>query len=217
MKGIIAFCGSKGAGKSTSSDIFKQYYSGGVEEVALAGHLKEVTSNVFGIDMKYFLDPSLKEVELDTYIVLDKKNIEAVYKEFDVNDFSYDKHVRAHIGKVLTSPRKLLQYIGTELLHPIDPLIHVKKMLSKRDPGKLTLITDLRFLNEFEYLKTNFDNEFLPFYVKNSRAELSAESDMHPSEKELLLFKNKCTTIFNEGHIVDLQNQIKSTAEKLEK
>lgn len=216
MNGIVAFCGSKGAGKSTSSDIFKNFFHGDIEEVALAGHLKTSCSEVFGVHMDNFLIPELKEVELENYVNLTPKNLEALLAAFNVTEFTYDEHIRPHVGKVLISPRKLLQYIGTEVLHPLDPLIHVKTMMVQKDPNKLTLITDLRFLNEFNYLNDNFSDNFVPFYVKNSTAELAAEDDTHPSEKELLLFRDKCELLSNESSLSELKRRICMTTARLE-
>lgn len=215
MNGVIAFCGKKGSGKSTSCELFKQVYSGDIEEVALARHLKEASSRVFDIDIKYFLEPSLKEVELDTYIVLNKENLESLYKEFDVDNFTYDEHIRPHIGRVFMTPRKLLQYIGSDVFHPIDPLIHTKRALANRDSNKLTIITDLRFASEFEYLKSNFTEIFKPFYVKNSKAELLAASDTHRSEMELDLFKNECEVLQNESSITNLTAEIRKIVKNL--
>lgn len=207
-KGIIAFCGSKGSGKSTSYEIFKNMYTDEIEELALAGHLKEVCSKVFNIDMKYFLDPKLKEVELENYVILTKPSIEAVLKNFNVSDFDYDKHIRPHVGQVFETPRRVLQYVGTEILHPIDPLIHAKFVLNKKDCNKLTVVTDLRFVAEFDFLNKSLSNNFIPVYVKNSKAELEASTDAHPSERELSLFKDKCYKLNNETSLSDLENRI---------
>lgn len=206
--GVIAFCGSKGSGKSTSATLFKETFTGPTEEIAIAGHLKEVCAKVFNLDINYFLDPKLKEVELDELIVLDLKNLMQVLTDFMVNPVDKDRHCRPHVGKVLTTPRSLLQYIGTEVLHPIDPLIHIKVMIAKKDPNKLTLITDLRFAAEFEYLKTS-SLTFTPVYVKNSIAEMRASSDSHASEREYVLFKNRCKELDNESNLGDLRSSIK--------
>lgn len=204
--GIIAFCGSKGGGKSTSATILKELFQGPTEELAFAGHLKDVCSKVFSIDMKYFLDPALKEVELDTYIVLSKENIEAVFKLFDIIDYTYDKHVRPHVGQVFDTPRQVLQYIGTEVLHPIDPLIHAKMTLKNKNPNVLTLITDLRFKQEFDFIKDQ--PNFIPVYVSNDKAESFAGTDGHKSERELQLFKHECTRLDNNGNLTDLRSNL---------
>ena len=172
--GVIAFCGSKGSGKSTSYQLFKEFYQGETEEIAIAGHLKDVCSKVFQVEMKHFTEPSLKEVEFDGYRILTRTNIEAVYKAFDLDNIDFDTQVRPFMGKVLETPRKLLQYIGTELLHPIDPLIHIKVALAKKDLTKLTVVTDLRFLAEFNYFGETLNADFTPVYIKRSSAEAQA-------------------------------------------
>lgn len=205
--GILAFCGSKGSGKNTSADLVKELVTDGpVEELSFAGHLKTTCSKVFAIDMKFFTDPALKEVELETYVVLAKETIEAVFKAFDVTDFTYDQHVRPHVGQVFDTPRQVLQYVGTEVLHPIDPLIHAKMTLKNKNPNALTLITDLRFLQEFSFVK-NIPG-FQAVYVANDRAESFAGSDSHKSEKELQLFKHECIRLDNNGNLTDLRTSV---------
>lgn len=207
MSGIIAFCGSKYSGKSTSATLLKEVYGGQTEEIAFAGHLKNVCAKVFNIDMKYFLDPDLKEKEMDKYITLDENNIIAIFMEFDVLSWSYDKHIRPHIGQVFDTPRRLLQYVGTDLLHPIDKLIHIKKALTLKDPTKMSLITDLRFKSEFDELKKRGD--VLVVYVSNEKARLAAASDSHSSEKDLASFAPKCDyEIDNNGTLEDLRSEV---------
>ena len=201
--GVIAFCGSKGAGKSTSSVLFNTVARLETEEIAIAGHLKTSCAEAFLLSMNLFLDPTLKEVELENFIVLDKANIESVLTLFDIKDFNYNSHVRPHIGRIIRTPRGLLQYIGTEVLHPIDPLIHAKIAIKNKNPNKLTTITDLRFVEEFNFFKTQLGDNFTPVYVKNSKAEIAASVDPHPSERQLALFKNKCYLLDNE-HSIDL-------------
>lgn len=205
--GIIAFCGSKGSGKSTSAGLFKEIIGVPTEEIAIAGHLKESCAKVFGVDYEKFINPALKEVELEDYIVLDRKNIQALLKAFFVDKYDYDTHVRPHVGRIIKTPRALLQYIGTEVLHPIDALIHVKAAIQKKDPAKLTVITDLRFVAEFEYFNSGVD--FLPVYVKNAKAELTASVDAHPSERQFENFKQRCYLLDNEGSIADLTQKLK--------
>lgn len=203
---IIAFCGTKGGGKSTSAEILESLLPGQTEQLAFADHLKKTCSKVFGVDMKYFLDPKLKEVELETYVVVSAKNVEQIFKEFDVAEYTYDTHVRPHVSKVFDTPRTVLQYVGTEILHPIDPLIHAKITIKKKDPTKLSIITDLRFLKEFEFLQET--PNFLPVYVSNKKAEMFAQGDTHASEKQLQLFKSKCEYLDNNGDLSQLKDNI---------
>jgi len=120
MVTLIAFCGAKESGKSTSAELFKTLVSRATAEIAFAGHLKTVCSKVFGVEMKYFLDPKLKEVELDNYIRLTKDLVEQVFSEFELTEFDYDKHIRPHLGQVFDTPRRLLQ----TSLPTTEPLLH---------------------------------------------------------------------------------------------
>lgn len=207
--GVIAFCGSKGSGKSTSASIFKDVIGVPTEEIAIAGHLKEVCSRVFKVDYETFINPALKELELENFVLLDRSNLELLMRGFLVERYDVDSHIRPHVGRVLRTPRALLQYIGTEVLHPLDPLIHVKVAMKKKDSAKLTVITDLRFVNEFEYFNAEHSDEFLPVYVKNSTAEIKASVDAHPSERQFENFKNKCLLLDNEGSLEQLKSGIK--------
>jgi energy-coupling factor transporter ATP-binding protein EcfA2 len=212
MSKIVAFCGSKGSGKSTSATLFKEVFPGEVEEIAIAGHLKTACAQVFGVDHNKFIDPSLKEVELEDYLVLDRAGIENLLKAFLVENIEYDAHVRPHLGKVIRTPRQLLQYIGTEVLHPIDPLVHVKVAMAKRNPDMVCLITDLRFKAEFEYFKREHEADFFPVYVKNPAAEIAASVDAHPSERQYESFVPKCTVLSNEGTLAELKAKLQEMA-----
>lgn len=208
MKKIFAFCGAKGSGKSTSAELFKSLTEIATREVAFAGHLKDVCSEVFGISMNNFLDPKLKERELNDYINLDRQNIEEVFAKFEIESFEYDAHVRKHVGQVFDTPRKLLQYVGTELLHPLDKLIHVNFAMKKVDPSVITLVTDLRFPQEFDAMYGRED--FLPIYVQNTQAELIAAVDNHPSEQGWKVFKDRCLVLDNEGSLSELTDKVKA-------
>lgn len=209
--GIIAFCASKKSGKSTAFNFLKEMYSGQVEELALAGYLKEVCSKVFNIDMKYFLDQNLKEKELEEFVVIKGSHLDQVFKEFDVYDYvksDLNKFYNPHRGKICVTPRELLQYIGTEVLHPVDPLVHVKKAINLKSKDKLTVVTDLRFKVEYEFFMEQKDFPFKAFYIDNNIAKEAAMSDSHPSERQLFTFNQFCTRIDNNGSLTDLKRQI---------
>lgn len=206
---FIAFCGAKQSGKSTSGSILKALTNIPTEEIAIAGHLKEVCAKVFNLEYNNFIDNTLKERQLDAPIALMRDNIEEIYKQFNVQNVVYDTDIRPYINKLFYTPRQILQYVGTELLHPKDPLIHVKIAMVKKDPNKLALITDLRFGAEFqEFAKLNED--FFPVYVKNNAAETAALADSHASEREWQTFKHLCLELDNNGTLRELKQRINS-------
>lgn len=209
---LIAFCGAKESGKSTSAELFKTLINGiQVKEVAFAGHLKETCSKVFNVEMKYFLDPKLKERELENYVRLTTETIEQVFTEFAITEYNFDQHIRPHLSQVFDTPRKLLQYVGTELLHPLDKLIHVNYALRSVDTSKITLVTDLRFPQEFDVL--NGKPEYLLVHVSNLKAEANAATDTHPSEQGWKYFKEKCVSLDNNGTLADLTTNLQRLIE----
>lgn len=208
MGKIIAFAGAKESGKSTSAELFKSLVTTATKEIAFAGHLKVVCSEVFNIEMKYFLDTRLKESELDNYVNLTRESIVSIFEKFEIEKYDYDSHIRKHVGQVFDTPRKLLQYVGTELLHPLDKLIHINFALKKVDQDAITLVTDLRFPQEFEALYGRED--FVPVHVHNVKAELAAEADSHASEKGWQKFKDRCYVLDNNGNIAQLTENIKT-------
>lgn len=205
---LVAFCGAKESGKSTSAELFRQMVNAATEEVAFAGHLKVTCSKVFNIEMKYFLDTKLKESELDSYIRLTKEAIEQIFAEFDIQEYDYDKHIRPHMGQVFDTPRKLLQYVGTEVLHPLDKNIHVNITLKRLNPAAITVATDLRFPQEFEALHGR--DGFLPIYVDNKKAEDAASIDSHASERGWQQFKDRCIRLDNNGSLAELTENLRN-------
>lgn len=192
---IFALAGSKGAGKTTAYNAIKEKF-GETHEITLAGHLKRVCAQVFKIDENLFHDPKLKEKLLEDPIYIEAKQLDSVIRLFG-HEPKYNDNIRPFIGKIIDTPRELLQYIGTEVLHTVDPLIHVNYTSRNLPKTGVLVVTDLRFLNEFDHFNNVHRSEFIPFYIQNNRAELAAEGDNHPSEKQLLLFKDKCIKIEN--------------------
>lgn len=195
MRKIIAFAGSKGAGKTTALNAVLSKFNN-VHESMFAGKLKKICCEVFGFDFSRLDDLAYKEAELDDLVSLTASDIINVIEAFGV-EYKYDDHVRPHISKVLNTVREVLQYIGTDVLHPIDQDIHIKSILGDLPDDGLIVITDLRFLQEFEYFRSNHDLEFYPFYIKNLAAEAAAAGDTHKSELDLAKFKHRCREINN--------------------
>lgn len=205
MKTIVALTGVKTSGKTTAFNFIKEAYPD-VIEIQIARKLKDECARVFGVDRALFDDPARKEVELDTPIYLNKKNLEEVIAAYGkVSD--YDLHVRPHVGIVLESPRRLAQYIGTEVLRNVDVDIHcIGATMNLPDDG-FFVVTDMRFLSEFDYFKNNFTAEFFPYYVQSNRAEETA-TDPHPSEREVREVAKKCKPVPNNGSMSEFRLRV---------
>ena len=195
---VLGVSGHKGSGKDTFYSIIKKSYPQ-VQRKAIADQLKMACSEVFNVKIKHFNSPKLKEEELENFIYLTEDKIIALLNKFNL-EYNYDLHVRPHISEVIKTPRKLAQYVGTEILRSFDLDLHIK-LLCDTLKEEFILITDVRFLNEFDYLKKEFGDGFFGIYIDNYTAALKAEADPHLSEKEVKLIGKRCIRIENNGSL----------------
>jgi hypothetical protein len=212
---ILGFVGVKQSGKSTAVSILRKNYPQ-VIELMLAGKLKDVCCSVFGFRRTSAEDGVLKEKELDPPVVLSRETLKKImeaYKEDFLRlglNYTYDKHIRPHVGVVLYSLRQILQYVGTEVLKQVDPNIHCNVLAQKIEAGKVYSISDMRFPDEYDFFHTDV-YDLKAFYVKNNKAENLASGDMHPSERLILTTASKCVTIDNNGTLEDFERLVKKT------
>lgn len=131
---IVAICGLIGSGKDTVADILVSEY--GFVKLSFAGILKDVVSVMFGWDRE-MIEGSTPESR--------------VWREIE------DPYWSSKLGKP-TSPRSVLQMIGTDIMRKyLDKDIWVfaleKKMSDLINSGKNIVFTDCRFSNEFDFLR----------------------------------------------------------------
>lgn len=210
----ILLVGNKGSGKSTVFDIIRSFRPDAIE-VQLAGHLKQVCSEVFEIPLQFFEDQELKEKELDTLAVLTSARAEAIYAGFGIDPTTLETvAVRQHAGRSFTTPRKIAQYVGTEMLRSAKDSIHVDIAVEKAKAGSLTVVTDCRFPNELTGFVDAFplaERRVLPASVRRSQAEISASKDPHPSEAHVRRIQESCEIkIDNNNTLSDLRRQVQA-------
>jgi hypothetical protein len=180
-----------------------------VTESALADKLKNTCAEVFKVPREYFDSQDLKEVPFaNGPKTLTEESILGVLLSFNAGmnqgDF-YDKY-RNIIGMELPTPRKIAQIVGTEILRAAgDQDIHCKNVNLN---DEITIISDLRFPNEFDYFSNNSEIDFIPLYIQRDEAEKHVTEDSHPSEKCVFEFSDKCIKVDNNGTIEDLSAQV---------
>jgi len=217
---VIGILGAKGAGKTTACNILKRF-SKTSSEISLAGTLKDVCSEVFSLERDSFEDPLKKEVELNDPVYISEVELKNLYAQF-YPDFQasnnyehftkFINHTRKHIGKVLLTPRKVLQYVGTDVLRDFDENIHCRKLSEAIENCKLNnfttavIVPDVRFKNEFSYLESKY--EFYPIYIKNLIAEEFALKDGHASEKDFLELAKTSIKVNNNGFLQELETAL---------
>ena len=210
MKTVIGLAGVKTSGKSTVAYMMHEFIN--AKEVALADKLKNVCANIFNLDRKQFDVQELKEVPFNTPRELTIEVIKKCLEGFNItlSEELLEKYTKSGIINMqLETPRKIVQIIGTEVLRMAgDEDIHCKNaMLS---PEGITIVTDLRFPNEFDYFNNSEDINFIPIHVQRDEAENLVTKDSHPSETSVFKFTDKCIKINNNGSFLDTELQVRN-------
>ena len=182
MKKIIAICGAKRSGKDVlASYIVKKY---GYTRLSFAEPLKHIVKLLFNF--------SDQQVGL----------IEGSNDEKDTVDERWG-----------ISPRKALQFVGTEILqNKIQELLpNIKRdyfaniLLSKIEDNKTYVISDLRFIHEYEKIK-HLDIQI----IKVIRPSIiTDEQHLHISENEYIYIPVD-KEIVNDGTLEDYINKFEN-------
>ena len=224
---IISFVGPKGSGKDTSYELLRdaKRVDG---KISFAGPLKAICSEVFGLHVNLLNDPDLKEKTMKEPITLTNKHIRAIRDlcESYVPSVTSDGIIlyRANAistvgleGRVFTTPRQLMQIIGTELIRDRvwknwhKAAAFSEKALSKLKRTGTYAVTDLRFIDEHAFLLEKFGSFYKAFYVSRPEAEEVLLKSTHPSELETQKIRKLLThnVIDNSGSLEDLKETLK--------
>ncbi len=233
---VIGFVGPKGSGKDTSADLLKSMgKSRG--KLSFAGPLKKLCSKVFEIPLATFNDPILKEKPFEEMkrfgkpIILTTSLLRQVkkecpkflseYSETDPAQMIYNIDrvpVNGLEGRVFKTPRELLQIIGTQFIRErVYKEWHMRAAFSKTallecDQSKVYCVTDIRFPNEYEFLKEKFGDAFECYYVERPEAEKVLAKATHESELGVLEIKkliDKKNILTNDGTVEVLKEKLK--------
>jgi dephospho-CoA kinase len=211
-KTVIGLAGVKTSGKSTAANMIYEFVN--AKEVALADKLKDTCAEVFILEREQFDAQELKEVPFPEEEIrkLSTSHIIDILKSFDIK-MTPEEMVEKYsnfIGMSLETPRKIAQIVGTEILRAAgDEDIHCKNITL--NPKGITVVTDLRFPNEFEYFNNKKDIHFIPLHIQRDLAEDLITEGSHPSETSVFKFTDKCIKIDNNGSFRNTELQIKKT------
>lgn len=223
---IIGFVAPKSGGKDTAAAILIEGKKAN-GKLSFAGPLKEICSKVFGISLTILNDPVNKERPFKQPLVLTRKHLrdikhECVSRLDPVNGtfIVYNPNKASTSGlenKTVASPRELMQVIGTDYIRQrIFGEWHLQaafspETLAKHAKNGVYCVTDIRFVNEYEYLKKRFGNDFQCYYVERPEAEEKLKEATHPSELETQKIKAllpESNIIRNDGSIDDLKKKL---------
>lgn len=170
---LFAIAGCKRSGKDTAAAILKNVWQDDghrIGQFAFADALRDVCKIVFGYTDEHFNDPLFKE------------------------------RIASPILGDAWTPRRALQFVGTDLFRQqVDPDVWVRvgierlRAMEQSGSFEAVLVTDCRFENEVQALKTNFQNVTTLFVIRpghiSSRPEHPHESERFVQETELGLMK----------------------------
>ena len=213
MKVVIGLAGVKTAGKSTVANMIQEFVVN-ANESALADKLKNVSAEVFGLERRQFDAQELKEVPFVFPKTLTMSNIMDVLMGFGVNlTPQLEEKYLPLVDMKLDTPRKIAQIVGTEILRATgNEDIHCDNV--KIHETGVTIISDLRFPNEFAYFSKKEGVKFIPLYVQRDLAEIEVTENSHPSEKCVFEFSEKCIKIDNNKSLSNTERQVKEILDR---
>lgn len=206
---IIGICGLASAGKDSIADFIIQDNPDFVK-IKMAHHLKDVCSLLFGMDRK----------------MLEGETIEDRIKREEVDSF-WNERVLEDLQPF--TPRKALQYVGTNLLrNQLCQNIWVSCLEKKIKDNNLqnVIVPDIRFLNEIELIRKlggiiirvergerphwwDLAEEFNLSGLNVLNGKYIPLIDIHFSEREWIGVDNPDYIIKNNGTLEDLQIKVK--------
>lgn len=220
---IITFVGFKQSGKSTATQCLSHLNP---YEIAFALSLKQAcekhvlrydvsSKTMVPIPNEFFHDQRYKEKPFIIPVTLTAASIDAILSDYKLvlSEERRIEIIRLHVGVTFTTPRKLLEYVGAELLRSIQDNILIQTALEIAPPeAQVLIVSDCRFPNEFEELKQRG-----AFMIGIDRKEVTPEdlSNSHASERYIPSLIEKCNVkIYNNDTLENFISQIKETVEQ---
>lgn len=195
---LICLSGKSRAGKDELANVLVKDFK--YTKVAFADGLRELSTHIFDIPLNVFIDADKKEALFSHAIRLDEAHlgymleiIENGYK-IPVSKESKDKMLLL-VGTEMTTPRKLLQTIGSEVVRDcISQDFWIQALEKKIGNLADVVITDARLSNEREWARSQ---NALMCLVKRPNVQSNdthrAENDLGEDSEYNLIFNNDDT------------------------
>lgn len=198
---LVAFIGKKGAGKDTAADVLIENKLLN-KKVRMAGPLKTLCSEVFGVAPLLLNNPKTKDSPFKEPIVLDRRKLRAVMnkcielvpeEDFKSGLYLYKASQASIYGlenRLIKSPRELLQVVGTDFIrNRVFKEWHLRAlfngpMFTEKNSFKAAIV-DVRFENEMTYIKSLLGNSVEFYYIERP----NCVQDTHESEAKVEALK----------------------------
>jgi hypothetical protein len=194
---VIAISGFKSSGKDSAANYLVQNH--GFQRVAFADPLKDMVSQLFGIDRSWLDDPTKKELPLKKYPAPATDGFTQMISNFMVREFrtlsgfQVDvKYTRVNNGTLQTfhnqwenlyhTPRSLAILLGSSMRAGASNFWVGQAINNIRaNENRFYVISDLRYKSEMEQLKEAFGDDLVT--IRINRFDSSPSND--PSERDL--------------------------------
>lgn len=204
----VAFCGQKGSGKSYAAELIKDHSNVFVKEVSFARHLKETIAllDYMGFGEQYwnvnlFDHPDLKDKAFIYPLPVRRGFLEDVCELFSIASHVYNPaldKIMPTLPELWTSPRHILQVVGTDVIRAIRPTAHTDIAIGQLD-SQLNVVADLRFLNELSALsdwqKAAPGRELVTVFIERTDAPL--KQDSHISEVNARMLRTQSDIVIH--------------------
>ena len=214
MPKVIAIAGRALAGKDTFARLLMKA-DPAFSNIALADNLKVLCQIVFGLPpwltdtqegKMTQLVPSIEITKRDAWKIIQFMELTHKTQLCDKADNDFD-FVMRQLPMTITSPRQLLQFVGTEICRALISTYHMDVLLRKISgpyaTDRIWLVTDCRFPNE----RRGFVQQAQTKTVLIDRASAAAKTDTHASENGLGESSEYDFVINNNGTLEDLEDK----------
>lgn len=188
---VLGLSGPAGVGKDTVADYLISN-CGWDGKLAFAHNLKEICKTVFGLTDSDVVSQAGKMRKFNKPRVLTQDRLNSIFilmtktHRYHPLKKGGKKKVLSLLGTKLTTPRQVLQLVGTEICRELIPNYHVDVIAQQIEaaPEKHFIITDARFPNEGDIVIDRFGG--LVVYIDRFDLEAGNIDRTHASETAML-------------------------------
>jgi hypothetical protein len=161
---ILGLQGAAKAGKDTTADYLIEEH-GWDGKLSFAKNLKDMCRAIFFLSEDDVNTQKGKERVFSKPKVFTQRNLGSVLYWMSTTHSRYPivkgarEHVASLVGTELTTPRHILQFIGTDVCRAVIPSYHLDIVVNtiRDNPDKNYIITDVRFPNEGDLVLDELD------------------------------------------------------------